>query len=70
MDRKPYSDTDVIGKLWKNKSKKGNVYLSGYLQVGVDERLRVIGLPNLHKKSTKSPDFVLILKSQEEDENE
>jgi hypothetical protein len=45
-------DMIKITSLWKNKTKDGGTYLSGYLG-----DLRLMVFPNKHKKEDKHPDF-------------
>ena len=50
------SEMIEIGGLWKNKSKAGVVYLTGYMG-----KARVLIFPNGYKKSDNHPDYIMYI---------
>ena len=53
-----------IGALWMGISQGGKKYLSGAIQDGAGNDIRVVVFPNGFKEDSKHPDFVVYL-SQE-----
>lgn len=58
-------ELEKIGALWKKKSKKGFVYLSGVCH---DERIMIFPVKEEYKTSEKSPDYNIMRSRANDDE--
>ena len=59
-----------IGGLWKNKTKKGDTYLSGSIEIG-GEKVKIVIFKNNYKEEEKHPDYrIFESKPQKSDEPE
>lgn len=58
-----------IGALWKNKSQKGDTYLSGSIEIG-KEKIDIIVFKNNYKEQEKHPDYKIYLKTKQEAKEE
>ena len=57
----------TIGQLWINKSKKGQKYGRGTIEVVAGAPTKILLFPNDKKDNPKAPDFKLLLQEDQEE---
>ena len=62
---KPLPELERIGALWKRKSKKGTVYLSGVCH---DEKIMVFAVSEEYRKNSKSPHYKIMRSKVSDDD--
>lgn len=62
---KPLPELEKIGALWKRKSKKGTVYLSGVCN---DEKVFVFSVREEYRQNPKSPHYTIHRSKKSDDE--
>lgn len=48
-----------VGALWRKTSKSGTTYYSGNIQVGPEERMKVVAFINNKKTNENQPDIII-----------
>ena len=62
---KPLPELEKIGALWKRKSKRGTVYLSGVCH---DEKIMVFAVKDEYRQNPKSPHYTIMRSKSEDDD--